>query len=198
MKPFLYSRTSDVGRAVSTAVDRGPAAVRKRVSLQYFRLLYGRDAFGDGCDIRARCKVILRPGGQLRFGPRCVIDSDMTLEVTGRLEVGADTVFGHHCTIATRSSVSIGAYCLVAELVSIRDHDHNFKSLDEPTVAQGACVAPVVIGQNVWLGAKVTVLRGVTIGDNAVVGAGAVVTRDVPANAVAAGVPARVLRMRSR
>lgn len=55
--------------------------------------------------------------------------------------------------------------------------------------------APVVIGRKVWLGAAVTVLPGVTIGDDAVVGAGAVVTKDVPANAIVAGVPARLIRM---
>ena len=54
--------------------------------------------------------------------------------------------------------------------------------------------APIHIGKNVWLGANVTVLGGVTIGDNVVIAAGAVVTRDVPANTVAAGVPARVVR----
>ena len=54
--------------------------------------------------------------------------------------------------------------------------------------------APVVIGKNVWLGASVTVVPGVTIGDNAVIAAGAVVTKDVPANTIAAGVPAKVIR----
>jgi acetyltransferase-like isoleucine patch superfamily enzyme len=81
-------------------------------------------------------------------------------------------------------------------MVSIRDHDHDFSLLDVPTVDQGATVSDVVIGYNVWLGSKVTVLKGVTIGDNAIVGAGGVVSRDVPANAIAAGVPAHVLRYR--
>jgi acetyltransferase-like isoleucine patch superfamily enzyme len=57
-------------------------------------------------------------------------------------------------------------------------------------------VAPVRIGRNVWLGAKVTVSKGVAIGDNAIVGANAVVTHDIPPNAIAAGVPARIIRMR--
>jgi acetyltransferase-like isoleucine patch superfamily enzyme len=135
----------------------------------------------------------------MSFGENCILDRDITVEVTrGRLEVGEGTIFGHHCTIAARSLVSIGSYCLIAEMVSIRDHDHNFARLDVPTRDQGASVSDVAIGSNVWLGSKVTVLRGVTIGDNAVVGAGAVVTRDIPENADAVGVPARVLRYRER
>jgi acetyltransferase-like isoleucine patch superfamily enzyme len=197
MKPFLNSRTSEAGRSISKLVDRGPAVARRWGNLHYYRALYGRTAFGDGCDIGKRCRVTLRDGGRVSFGPGCVIDEGMTLEVTGLLRVGAGTVFGHHCTIAARSAVTLGSSCLIAEMVSIRDHDHNFERLDTPVVAQGAVVSDVTIGDNVWLGAKVNVLRGVTIGDNVVVGAGAVVTHDIPANAVAVGVPARVLRFRS-
>ena len=82
-------------------------------------------------------------------------------------------------------------------LVAIRDHDHRFDGpLAVPIREQGHVCAPVTIGDNVWLAGKSTVLKGVTIGDNAVVGANAVVTRDIPANAVAMGVPARVIRYR--
>ena len=134
--------------------------------------------------------------GHAEFGPRCVLDYDLTAEVAGRLSVGPRTIFGHHCTLAAVERVEIGEDCLIAELVSIRDHDHRFDRLDVPVREQGSVAAPVSIGRNVWLGAKVTVAKGVTIGDNAVVGANAVVTRDLPANAVAAGVPARVIRYR--
>lgn len=120
----------------------------------------------------------------------------MSIEAYGEIEVGRGTIFGHHCTIASQESIVIGEDCLIAEMVSIRDHDHCFDRLDVPIREQGATVAPVRIGRNVWLGAKVTVGKGVTIGDNAVIGANAVVTRDVPANAVAVGIPARVIRMR--
>ena len=110
--------------------------------------------------------------------------------------MGARTIFGHHCTLAALDSLRIGEDCLLAEMVSIRDHDHRFDDLEIPIREQGAVSAPVVLGKNVWLGAKVTVLKGVTIGDNAIVGAGAVVTKDIPENAICAGVPARVIRLR--
>ena len=83
---------------------------------------------------------------------------------------------------------------MFAEMVSIRDHDHAFADRRRPYREQGFVAAPVHVGRNVWLGAKVTVCQGVRIGDNTVVGANAVVTRDLPANCVAVGIPARVVR----
>jgi acetyltransferase-like isoleucine patch superfamily enzyme len=79
-------------------------------------------------------------------------------------------------------------------MVSIRDHDHAFGRLGSRVNEQGYTQGAVRIGDNVWLGSKVTVTRGVTIGSNTVVGANAVVTSDLPANCIAAGIPARVLR----
>jgi acetyltransferase-like isoleucine patch superfamily enzyme len=130
------------------------------------------------------------------FGSHCVLDHDLIVEVEGRLTVGANTIFGHHCTIAAKEDISIGEDCLIAELVSIRDHDHRFDRLDIPIREQGSRCGPVKIGRNVWIGAKATITRGVTIGDNAIIGAHAVVTRDIPRDAVAVGIPARVIRIR--
>jgi acetyltransferase-like isoleucine patch superfamily enzyme len=133
----------------------------------------------------------------VRVGPRCSIDRGLTLEASGIIDIGADTVFGHHCTIAARASVIIGHDCLIGELVSIRDHDHASTGTGVPMRLQGHAVARVRIGNDVWLGAKVTVLKGVTIGDGAIVGANAVVTSDIPSGAVAVGIPARVIKIRS-
>jgi acetyltransferase-like isoleucine patch superfamily enzyme len=157
-----------------------------------------RVRFGKKCDIRKDMEIRVGPRGAVEFGMGCVLDRGLTVECDGLLRVGDRTIFGHHCTIAARDALIIGEDCLIAELVSIRDHDHCFDRLDLTTREQGEVVAPVCIGRNVWLGAKVTVGKGVTIGDNAVIGANAVVTHDIPANAIAAGVPARILRMRDQ
>jgi acetyltransferase-like isoleucine patch superfamily enzyme len=133
----------------------------------------------------------------IRFGPGCIVGRYATIEVRsaeGRLTVGARALISHYCTISVGSSVRIGEDCLIGEMVSIRDHDHDFSSTDRPIRQQGSSIAPLCIGSNVWLGARVTVTKGVTLGDNVVVGAGAVVTHDIPSNAVALGVPARVVR----
>ena len=168
----------------------------KRVKLYYFRMRYLRVSFGSKCDIRKNFKLEMGPSAHVQFGSGCVVDQDMTIECNGSLRVGDRTIFGHHCTLAIRDSIEMGQDCLIAEMVSIRDHDHKFDRPDIPTREQGIISAPVRIGRNVWLGSKVTVLKGVSIGDNAVIGANAVVAEDIPANAVAVGVPARVIRFR--
>jgi acetyltransferase-like isoleucine patch superfamily enzyme len=177
-------------------VSRVFEALLRRVRLIWTRVRNPRARFGDRCDVRTRVEVRVGPGAVVEFGEGCVLDRDLTVECDGVIRVGNRTIFGHHCTLAARSSLLIGEDCLIAEMVSIRDHDHRFDRLDVPTREQGEVVAPVRIGRNVWLGAKVTVSKGVTIGDNAIVGANAVVTHDIPPNAIAAGVPARVIRMR--
>ncbi len=175
----------------------GPALAR-RLRLIWIKRRFSRASFGSGCDIRRGFHLMLGPRGRLSVGPSCVLDRDLTIECRGTLEIGARTIFGHHCTLAAVDSLTIGADCLIAEMVAIRDHDHRFDGpLSVPVREQGAVSAPVTIGNNVWLAGKVTVLKGVTIGDNAVVGANAVVTKDIPANAVAVGIPARVLRYRT-
>jgi acetyltransferase-like isoleucine patch superfamily enzyme len=168
------------------------SAVRRRGGLLVARAAHRRIRFGAGCDVRRPLRATVLGEADVSFGDRCVVDHGMVLEIRGRLWVGDDTVFGHHCTIAAREAVTIGRDCLIAEMVSIRDHDHEWRRSDVPVREQGTRVAPVTIGDNVWIGARVVVTRGVTIGDGAVIGAGAVVTRDVPPGALALGVPARV------
>ncbi len=126
-----------------------------------------------------------------------MLDHDLTVEIDGCLIVGDRVIFGHHCTVAAFDRIEIGDDTMLAEMVSIRDHDHAFGRTDVPYREQGHVAAPVRIGRNVWVGAKVTILKGVTIGDNAIVGANAVVTRDLPANSTAVGIPARVIRQRA-
>ena len=171
-------------------------AARRRAGLAITRLRFPRVTFGQLCDVRSGARFTVARGATVRFGERCVLDHGFILESSGRIDVGARTVFGHHCTVASDRSVVIGAHCLIGELVSIRDHDHAFDGSDTAILDQGRATSPVTIGDDVWVGAKATITRGVTIGDGAVVGAHAVVTHDLPAGCVAVGAPARVVRMR--
>ena len=139
---------------------RGAARAVREVRLRAARVRHPSVVFGAYSDVREDLRLTLGDAGQVRFGERCVLDRALTIECFGLLDVGARTIFGHTCTIGVRSSVLIGEDCLIAELVSIRDHDHRFSDLGVPIREQGADVADVVIGRNVWLGSKATVLKG--------------------------------------
>jgi acetyltransferase-like isoleucine patch superfamily enzyme len=167
---------------------------RRRVRAGMVRLRHPKARFGSNCDIRAGLRLLILGNGSVHIGPRCVIDRDATVECRGALVVGSRSVFGHHVTIGVRDSVQIGSDCLIAEMVSIRDHDHGFLDTGRPMWQQAALTAPIVIGDDVWIGSKVTITRGVHIGQGAIVGANAVVVHDVPAGAIVGGIPARIIR----
>jgi acetyltransferase-like isoleucine patch superfamily enzyme len=114
----------------------------------------------------------------------------------GEVRIGAKTVLGQECTISAFQHVSIGRECIVADRVMLIDFDHGVVEVERPIRLQGIYKRDVRVGHNVWLGYGACILRGVTVGDNAIVGTNAVVPSDVPANAVVGGVPARVIRMR--
>lgn len=92
--------------------------------------------------------------------------------------------------------ITIGEDVLIAGSVSIRDSNHKFDRLDVPIVAQGIRSSPIRIGNGVWIAQGASILEGVTIGDDAIIAAGAIVNRDVPAGAIVGGIPAKLLKMR--
>jgi acetyltransferase-like isoleucine patch superfamily enzyme len=112
------------------------------------------------------------------------------------IRIGRNCHFNFGCYICGTGGLTIGDDCLFGPGVKLIPADHNFDDLSRPIQAQGHTLAPITIGSNVWLGAGVIVLPGVTIGSGAVVGAGGVVTRALPENGVAVGIPARVIRYR--
>ncbi len=114
----------------------------------------------------------------------------------GQVKIGAKSVLGQECTISAYQRIEIGRECIVADRVMLIDFDHGMVEVERPIRLQGIYKRNVRLGHNVWVGYGACVLRGVSIGDNAVVGTSSVVTRDVPANAVVGGVPARLIRMR--
>jgi acetyltransferase-like isoleucine patch superfamily enzyme len=114
----------------------------------------------------------------------------------GHVEIGPKTVMGQECTITAYQHIRIGAQCVIADRAMFIDFDHGVVEVERPIRTQGIYKRDVEVGSNVWIGYGACVLRGVRVGDNSVVGTNAVVTKDVPANAVVGGIPARILRMR--
>jgi len=109
-------------------------------------------------------------GKNIRLGKRIFINSGCKFQDQGGVAIGDDCLIGHNTVLATLN------------------HDL------EPSRRADMHPAPITIGRNVWIGSNATVLPGVTIGDNAVVAAASVVTKDVPENAIVVGSPARVVR----
>jgi acetyltransferase-like isoleucine patch superfamily enzyme len=114
----------------------------------------------------------------------------------GELSIGAKSVLGQECTISAYQHISIGRECIIADRVMMIDFDHGMVEVERPIREQGIYKRDVTIGHNVWMGYGACILRGVKVGDNAVIGTSAVVTGDVPTNAVVGGIPAKLIRMR--
>ncbi len=116
----------------------------------------------------------------------------------GEVVIGAKSVLGQECTISAFQHVSIGRECIVADRVMLIDFDHGVVEVERPIRVQGIYKRDVRVGHNVWIGYGACILRGVTIGDNSIVGTSAVVTRDVLPDSVVGGIPARLIRRRKR
>jgi acetyltransferase-like isoleucine patch superfamily enzyme len=114
----------------------------------------------------------------------------------GAVEIGAKTVLGQECTISAYHQVTIGRECIIADRVMMIDFDHGTVEVERPIREQGIYKRAVRVGHNCWVGYGACILRGVRVGENCVIGTSSVCTRDVPDNAVVAGAPAKLIRMR--
>ena len=113
-----------------------------------------------------------------------------------RIHIDENTYIGSYVCIAGPGDIKIGKDCMIAAHSGIFANNHNFADLTQPIRNQGVTRKGIVIEDDCWLGHGVTVLDGVSIGQGSVIGAGAVVTKDIPAFSVAIGVPAKVIRSR--
>lgn len=170
--------------------------------IRKFFKAYGRGGFIDpslvymgldkvviGNDFRAGKRLKLRTfdsWGNLRYTPQIIIGDNVNIETD--------------CHISAINKVSIGNNVLIASFVYISDHSHGdvndsaisqLPPLERPLYSKG----PIIIEDDVWLGEKVSVMVGVHIGRGAIIGANSVVTKDIPAYAVAVGSPAKVIKM---
>jgi len=152
----------------------------------------------DGiCFICPGVKLEIGPRAKLHIGRWAWIGNGSKIRVhEGEVRIGAKTVMGQECTISAYQHVSIGRECIVADRAMLIDFDHGVVEVERAIRVQGIYKRDVRVGSNVWMGYGACILRGVSIGDNAIVGTSAVVTRDVPDNAVVGGVPAKLIRMR--
>jgi acetyltransferase-like isoleucine patch superfamily enzyme len=168
------------------------------VRLGRYKLRFGRRLKVDGLAfIGPGCQIQIGRDARLILGRWSWLGHGTKIRVhEGEVSIGAKTVMGQECTISAYQHVSIGRECVIADRVMLIDFDHGVVEVERPIRLQGIYKRDVDVGHNVWIGYGACILRGTTVGDNAIIGTNAVVTKDVPANAVVGGVPARVIRMR--
>jgi acetyltransferase-like isoleucine patch superfamily enzyme len=116
----------------------------------------------------------------------------------GEVRIGAKTVMGQECTISAFQHVSIGRECILADRVMLIDFDHGVVEVERPIRLQGIYKRDVHVGHNCWIGYGAAILRGATVGDNCVLGTYTVVTKSIPDDSVAVGLPAKVVRKRDK
>ena len=156
----------------------------ERVCLKLYRIVkraYLRVRFGGRVHIGG---VGFRRPFYCRVGPQ------------GKIRVGGGTFMNYGVKVIAHESISIGSFCLIAPNVGIYDFDHRHELNGTRFGAQGMETDPVVIGDNVWIGANAVILKGAHIGSNTVIGAGAVVSGSIPSNSLVFDRKETVVRMR--
>jgi acetyltransferase-like isoleucine patch superfamily enzyme len=144
-------------------------------------------------------RVLLHDGARLTLGQNSFIGPGAYLTVArnAAVRLGVSSYIGHGCTVNCMASIDIGAGVLIGQQVSIMDYDgHPVMRPDGRPLGDtfGGSKAPIKIEDNVWLGFRSIILKGVTIGRGAIIGAGAVVSSDIPPFCAAAGNPAKIIR----
>lgn len=133
-------------------------------------------------------KIIVSRTGKLSIGDSLEARRMDYLSVQGgEMKIGNQVFMNQNVSVTCLESIEIGDRCIIANNVVIVDHDHDF-------IHGGFSSAPVKMGENVWIGANAVILKGVTIGDGAIIAAGSVVNKDVMAHTMVAGSPAKVIK----
>ncbi len=150
---------------------------------------------GHGVVIKHNAEFWLTDNAVLELGDNCTIQNFAFFQLTRphpKVIIGENSVIGRHCIITAKNLIQMGSNVLMGSYVQVIDHNHGMAP-GKPIREQAAVIGEVIIGNDVWIGAGAKILANVHIGDGAVIGSNAVVTRDVPTNAIAVGVPARVI-----
>lgn len=140
---------------------------RRIVITVYYRFVYGKKfSYGEHFRFRGNFRLYIEPSGYIRFGDNCFVNN--------------------YFSATSIKGITIGNDCIIGEGVKIYDHNHKYsdKDIGVPIYAQGFTSKEVTIGNNCWIASNVTILAGVHIGDNCVIGANCLIYKDVPDGAV--------------
>ncbi len=182
-------------------VDAGAGAMCERD----VRIVHGRHLkAGKALNLEEGCEIVALARQGIAFGERCTVGrfavirpTNVLLDEAGEgLSVGDHSNIGAYSYIGCSGHIRIGNNVMTGPRINLLAENHNFEDRSRPIKAQGVHRSSIVIGDDCWIGANVTIVAGVRIGEGSVIAAGAVVTRDIPAGSIAAGIPAKVLRKR--
>jgi len=148
---------------------------------------------GRGSKIYHSVRIDTPPYRRFWLGRQRLVESYCCINnAVGDVTIGDYTRIGIHCTVI--GPVCIGNHVNLAQGITVTALNHIFKDSSRRIDEQGVSTKPVVIGDDVWIGANAVILPGVTIGSHCVVAAGAVVTKDVPNHTLVGGIPAKVIK----
>jgi acetyltransferase-like isoleucine patch superfamily enzyme len=140
----------------------------------------------------------IRIGARTRLGPFTAISCTSHLSFFGEgFSIGEDSGIGEYSFIGAAGGVTIGDNVIMGQFISFHSQEHEFPDTDTPIRQQGTSQRGITIGDNCWIGARVTFLDGSQLGDGCVVAAGAVVRGEIPPFSVIAGIPARIVGSRT-
>jgi acetyltransferase-like isoleucine patch superfamily enzyme len=190
----LLDVTSRAFSPIFRFLSRPCFVVRDWYCLTYLRAILGEHV---PADLQLTGLVRLSGTHRVNLGARCRLGRNIHFDTVGggHISIGKQVTLNNGVFLVSHSGISLGDRCLVGEYVSIRDADHGIAP-EAPPLEQQHTSKPIRIGSDVWIGRGAVILQGVSIGDGAVVGANAVVTKDVVPGAVVGGVPAKVIRNR--
>jgi len=141
--------------------------------------------------------IIADATGRIEIGDNSTLCRYSILQsVGGVISIGTDSLVGDFCNLFGQGSLTIGNHVMISSGVRIIPNQHTFNDPSMPINQQPCFSQGIVIKDGVWVGANCCILDGVTVGTGAIIGAGSIVTKDVPDYAIAVGVPAKVIRMR--
>lgn len=148
---------------------------------------------GRGSKIYRSVRMDTPPYRRFSLGRHSVVESFCCINnAVGDVVIGDHTRIGIHNTVI--GPVTIGSHVNLAQGITVTALNHNFEETGKRIDQQGVSTNPVVIGDDVWIGANAVILPGVTLGNHCVIAAGAVVTKDVPPHSLVAGVPAKIIK----
>jgi galactoside O-acetyltransferase len=163
------------------------------------RNLYYRNKLGNNIFLNIENACVFENTSNIDFKNNVSIGSRARFSaINGSIKCGSNTAFnaGAHINASVGGEIDIGENCLFGPGVSVYSSSHHYLDPNQLIRNQGHKISSVSIGNDCWIGANSIILCGVTIGDGAVIGAGAVVTQNIESFAIAAGVPARVIGKR--